>query len=116
MFYFVLSFWSLYDWHDYMSECTWYCDRCLALLWLVSKVVLDCIDSVTSNSVCCLPIQKDIKLSPENSFAQQVVAEETGHVTVSLLVRAKDGSSLQISGTALRDDIQIQVLQSYAVV
>ncbi|XP_070200007.1 nuclear pore membrane glycoprotein 210-like [Littorina saxatilis] len=52
---------------------------------------------------------KGVKLSPQDRFAQQVVAKETGHVTVSLEVRAKDGSSQQISRSALRDDIQIQV-------
>ncbi|XP_076471495.1 nuclear pore membrane glycoprotein 210-like [Babylonia areolata] len=52
---------------------------------------------------------KGVRLPVEDSFSQQVVAEETGHVTVKLVVRAKDGSRHQLQASALRDDVQIQV-------
>ncbi|KAK7447124.1 hypothetical protein BaRGS_00040214 [Batillaria attramentaria] len=52
---------------------------------------------------------KGVKLGPEHRFLQQVVARETGHVTVNLVVRATDSRTLQISGGSLHDDVQIQV-------
>ncbi|KAL8601946.1 hypothetical protein ACOMHN_008438 [Nucella lapillus] len=53
--------------------------------------------------------EKGVRLGVDQRFAQQVVAEETGHVTVNLVVRAKDTASHQMSAYTLRDDVQIQV-------
>ena len=47
----------------------------------------------------------------------RLFAEETGHVTVTVTVRASDNSNIQIAnGGELSDDIQIQVFEKLRLV
>ena len=54
-------------------------------------------------------LQSGVRPNQEGNFAVQMVAMETGHVSVKLEVTPTAGSSQIIGDMTLRDELQIQV-------
>ena len=54
-------------------------------------------------------LQSGVRPNQEGNFAVQMVALETGHVSVRLEVTPAAGSSQIIGDMTLRDELQIQV-------